>query len=66
MHVPGMHRNQLSMMQHLVLKREQTIGFVDAIGNFVLFLWEHHVDMNKEANLGFFKKMSYNDKMKEI
>lgn len=22
--------------------------------------------MNKEANLGFFKKMSYNDKMKEI
>ena len=48
------------------MRRENTIGYVDAIGNFILFLWEHHVDMYKEENLGFFKKMSYNEKMKEL
>ena len=46
--------------------KEQTIGYVDALGNFILNLRDHHVDPYNPESLGFFKKMSYNDKMKEF
>eukprot|EP00347_Sterkiella_histriomuscorum_P002211 403369041 len=52
MPVSGLPQMQLSLIQMLNMKREFTI--------------DHHVDMYKEQNLGFFKKMSYNDKMKEL
>ena len=45
--------------------RKSIIGFIDPIGNFILPLKDHHIDPCKEENLGFFKKMSYSERMNE-
>jgi hypothetical protein len=42
------------------------MGYVDLLGNFVINLKESHVDPYKEDQLGFFKKISYTDKIKEV
>jgi hypothetical protein len=36
------------------------------LGNFIISFKDLHVEPFKEENLGFFKKMSYSDKLKEI
>lgn len=38
---------------------------MDPVCNFVLSLPPYHVDPYKADNLGFFKKMTYNDRMRE-
>ena len=43
-----------------------TLGYIDPAGNFYLHLKDHHIDPFREDALGFFKKMTYNDKLKEI
>ena len=45
--------------------KQTTIGFVDLQGTFILPLREHHVDPYKEDKLGFFRKISYHEKLKE-
>lgn len=47
-------------------KRSNMLGFIDPLGNFHLNLRDHHVDPCKEDQLGFFKKLSYNEKMQEV
>lgn len=42
------------------------LRILDALGNFVISLRDHHIDKCLEENLGFFKKISYNEKMAEI
>lgn len=46
-------------------QHDNLIGFVDILGNFNISLRKIHVDPYKEDQLGFFKKMSYNEKLKE-
>ena len=41
------------------------MGYIDPLGGFVLPLRSFHIDPYREENLGFFKKISYNDKLKE-
>jgi hypothetical protein len=42
------------------------LGYVDIAGNFVLNIKGPHVDPYKEEALGFFKRMTYNDRVKEV
>lgn len=44
---------------------ETSIGHVDLLGNYHVFLRDFHVDPFNNENLGFFKRISYNDKLKE-
>ena len=46
--------------------QESCIGYIDPLGNFILPRKDYHVDPYHEDNLGFFKKISYNDKLKEV
>ena len=41
------------------------MGFVDPIGNFILPLESHHVNLYKEENVSLFSRMGYSDKIKE-
>ena len=42
------------------------LGYIDIAGNFILNIRGPHVDPYKEESLGFFKKMTYNDRIKEL
>lgn len=46
--------------------KTSAIGSIDIIGNLVMPMKEFHVDPYKEETLGFFKKISYYDRLKEI
>lgn len=46
--------------------KTNTMGYIDTLGNFVLHLNGSHVDPYKEDSLGFFKKITYYDKLKEL
>lgn len=45
--------------------KNELIGFVDILGTFILPLRDHHVDPYKQDKLGFFKKISFHEKLKE-
>jgi hypothetical protein len=42
------------------------MGFIDPIGCFIIPMKGNHIDPYQEEALGFFKKMSYAEKNKEI
>jgi hypothetical protein len=44
----------------------ELIGYIDPFGNFQLPLKDLYVNSVSDENLGFFKKISYNDKQKEL
>ncbi len=42
------------------------IGFIDPIGCFIIQMRSLHLDVCNEESLGYFKKKSYAEKLKEI
>ena len=49
----------------LAFLTQNFMGYIDPLGGFVFQLKSLHIDPYSEENLGFFKKMSYGDKVKE-
>jgi len=47
--------------------KDDLLGFLDPVGNLVVSTGkEMHIDPYKEENLNFFKKIQFNDRLKEF
>jgi hypothetical protein len=46
--------------------KSNLIGFADSIGNIIIALKPHHLDIKKENQYGFYNKYKYTEFMKSI